>query len=323
MECGLGFAPENLINDESVLKLSPSAIMEFLKSPAHYHARYINKIKKITKPMAQSNLVHMAILEPEKFDNLYSKEPNINDFPEAIWSLDGWKDVCRNLDLKISGNKSEIKQRIFEVDPSYKTRDWDWIVVNQTKGKSIVSETDWNHIAGLKASLEYHPVLKVAMSREGHREQNAWIYDGELNILFRFKMDFLDNTGLIYDIKKCPSAGEKKFSQKIYHDNLYVQAAMYFDFVNVLAQAKIFPAARAFIFAAYEMEVPYIWSAYKVDSGTLDAGEKVYKKAISRLLECRESNTWHGYSNKISDIALPHYAWNDLDHIAEQELSNE
>lgn len=334
MQCGLGPAPDHLKQDPEVLSISPSAIMEFLKSPAHYHAKYIRKIHKQTKAMRQGNQVHMAILEPDKFFSTYCREPNIEHFPNALATVDQWKALCAALDLKVSGKKEELKQRCIEKDAKYKELDWDFIVTHSTQGREVIGESDWTAIDELKASLEYHPKLKSIFARPGFRETFAWIYDDKEKILYKFKTDFVDDMGTIVDIKKTPSAEMRRLSAKIYNENLHVQGAMYFDFWTVLhnnveelkktsALGDVgwidIPKPRAFVIAAFEMASPYIWQPYNLDAGALDAGELQYRKAIMRLKECREKNEWPGYSKKIEPISLPHWAFDQINYDMERE----
>lgn len=326
MICGFGHAPEIYSNDPNILKVSPSAIMEFLKSPAHYHAKYIRGISKKTKAMEQGTQVHMAILESEKFFDSYCREPNKSDFPNSLGTMDDWKAVAKVLGLKVSGSKDELKQRVIEADPKTKELDWDFIVAHATKGKQIISESDWTAINELKMSLEYNQRLKTLFKRPGWREQLAWIFDDENKILYKFKTDFVDETGIIVDIKKTPAADMKSLSRKIYYENLYVQAAMYFDFWMILHQhfpAGEIPKPRAFVFAAFEMESPYIWQDYALDAGAMDAGAQRYKKAILSLMTCRADNIWPTYQKKLVPVTLPHFAWDELDRLAEDEIDVE
>lgn len=331
MRCGFGPAPEEYKNDPTILSVSPSAIMEFLKSPAHYHAKYIRGKKKQTKVMKQGNMVHMAVLEPERFLTHYCREPNRSDFKNSMATVEEWKAMASLLGLKgLSGlKKEELKARVIQANPAAMELDWDLITAKATNGKEIISETDWLHIEGLKESLDYHPKLKAMFARAGWREQMAWVYDEQAKILYKFKTDFVDETGVIVDVKKAPSGEANDFSRKIFYENLYVQGAMYFALWTLLAdhltptedQMKI-PRPRAFVFAVFEMESPYIWQPYNLDPGALDAGEQRYIKAIQRMLECREKNSWPGYSTKIEPISLPHYAWDVLDRQAEKELDD-
>lgn len=334
MRCGFGHAPDEYKNDPSVLKVSPSSIMEFLKSPAHYHARYIRGIKETTKAMEQGNIVHMAVLEEHRFLSEYACEPELINFPDALVTTDHWKVEADKLGLKKTGKKEELIARVCEADPSLKARDWDFIYKCHLAGRKPISLIDWSHVQELKASIEYHPKLKSLLARPGWREQLAWIFDEDRKILFKFKTDFVDDTGVIVDLKKCPSAQVRDFSRKIFFENLFVQGAMYFELWTILhekyipAQDEIeqqvmpIPKPRAFVFAAFEMKMPYIWQPYNLDAGALDAGEHVYVKAINRLIECREKNEWHGYSDKIEPISLPHYAWDILQSDADAEIDD-
>jgi hypothetical protein len=331
MKAGFGETPPEINNDESILHISPSAIMEFLKSPAHYHAKYIRGIKKKTKAMEQGNQVHMAMLEGERFFQTYCREPNKSDFPNSLATKEEWDAIAKVLGLKgVSAlKKDDLKKKVIETDSKYQQLDWDWIVKNATQGKQIISETDWNHIEQLMLSLDYNPRLKKLFSRNGWREQRAWIYDDEAKILYKFKTDFVDETGVIVDIKKTPDASLNGFSRKIYFENLYVQGAMYFDLWTELHKITQelkdefeipIPKPRAFVFAAFEMESPYIWQDYKLDPGAMDAGEQRYKKALIRLQECRAENVWPSYNNKMEDISLPHFAWEQLERLANAEI---
>lgn len=322
MQYGFGETPENILNIECLIKISPSAILEFLKSPAHYHAKYIKGIKKVTKSMQSGSLLHMSILEPDKYYNEYCLEPKIENF-DAINILDDWKAIAKELGLPISGRKEDLKQRIFNIKPELKEKDWDYIKSNYLQGRIPINELEWATIQNCKESLEYTPSIKKLFSLSGFREKLMWIYDDKYNILYRFKCDFYTDTGIIVDVKKCKSASERDFSKKIYFENLYVQAAMYYDLLQKLSELdKTIKKPKAFMFLACEMESPHIWQPYTLNAAALDAGEVMYKKAIIRLLECFKENKWPGYSNKIQDITLPHYAWDMINDDEERQLED-
>lgn len=324
MRCGVGQPPEDILAIEGLLKLSPSGMMEFLKSPAHFHAKYVaKKVQKTTKAMETGNKVHMAVLETELFHSRFVKEPRQEDFKNVLCTADDWKAICKVMGLKSSGAKAEIKARVIEADPKMKDLDWDVIFENHCQGRSPISPDEFENIQSVMESVNNNSKLKSLFARPAIKEQFCWIYDSELNILFRFKMDLCDETGLVVDVKQCPESSPRAFSRKLYHEKLFVQAAMYFDFSEVLHQHCTdmkWPKPRSFLFAAYEFASPHNWMAYNVDSGTLDAGTQLYRKAIMRLIQCRHKGHWPGYSDKIETLSLPHYAWRELDEDAEGEL---
>jgi hypothetical protein len=207
MHCGLGQPPEEILNIPGMIKCSPSALLEFLKSPNHYEAKYIKKEKKEkTKAMETGSKVHMAILEPHKFFAAYAKAPRQDDFKNLLTTATHWKEICKELGLKQSGNKEEIKQRVLEVKPELKEQDWDWIVERASAGKTLISPDEFEAIQYLKESFERDSDMRKVFERPLMKEQFCWVYDSELNVLFRFVMDFVSTDGIIVDLKQTPSA---------------------------------------------------------------------------------------------------------------------
>lgn len=57
--------------------LSYSSLKEFSKSPAHY-INYLNKPRETTPALQFGSLLHLLLLEPQEFDNVYAVSPKFD-----------------------------------------------------------------------------------------------------------------------------------------------------------------------------------------------------------------------------------------------------
>lgn len=309
---GFGPVPEQYLTKD---KISISGVMELLKSPLHYYYKYILKEREPdSQVMIEGRLLHQAILEPDLFHSTYECEPDASLF--AV-TKDDYIKLCEEqviVGIPKSWDKDKFKAAMLAVRPDLKNKFLD--EARNASSRQWLSKGLWDKIARCKRSLEQSKAVNKLVTMPGRTEELGWVYHEELDVVVTFKMDKKTDSGIIIDLKKTPSAEERDFQRKIYHEKLHIQAAGY-----MWVMRGIEPA-RAFVFAAYELSRPFIWQGYVVDAGTLDAGEAMFVKGLMRFKECKKKNHWPGYSEKLIDIALPHYAWSQIEYDAEKELDN-
>lgn len=83
-----------------------------------------------------------------------------------------------------------------------------------------------------------------------------------------------------------------------------LQAAFYLD---GLAAATGDPAKRAFVFAAVETDPPFDVAFYEIGEASIEHGRRQYREALRRIAECRKTDEWPSYPDRLVRIDLP--AW--------------
>lgn len=63
---------------------------------------------------------------------------------------------------------------------------------------------------------------------------------------------------------------------------------------------------------------PFAVAVYRIDEDALEAGRRMYRRALRLWAECLDRGIWPGYSDRIESISLPAWALNqddeELDH---------
>jgi hypothetical protein len=81
----------------------------------------------------------------------------------------------------------------------------------------------------------------------------------------------------------------------------HVQAAHYLNGLE----------AEKFIFIAVEKSYPFAVAVYELDASALLEGGSLAFRDLRRIATCRGLDEWPGYSQEITTLSLPMWAYND------------
>jgi exodeoxyribonuclease VIII len=119
------------------------------------------------------------------------------------------------------------------------------------------------------------------------------------------RLDIIDSTrNEIADIKTCDDASPSAVARTIVNYNYHMQQAMY---KRLSGQSLDTRAFLIFI----EKKPPYCWKIYSMDPEMLEAGNKLFERALTIYNECLAWGNWPGYTSNIETISLPKWALNN------------
>jgi hypothetical protein len=81
----------------------------------------------------------------------------------------------------------------------------------------------------------------------------------------------------------------------------------------VIGAAAVQLPAKHFVHIAIEKEPPYAVAVYRLTEGAIQAGEQELLPLLALYAECTESGVFPAYPDEVQDIALPNYAWSQID----------
>lgn len=110
-------------------------------------------------------------------------------------------------------------------------------------------------------------------------------------------------------VKTARSAGPDDFRRDMYKYGYHRAEAFYQMGYEQIDGQK--PADSVFL--VIEKEPPYLMALYRIDVGSLDAGEQQMRLALDLFARCHKAGHWPGYPATVEDINLPHYAWKEVD----------
>lgn len=258
--------------------ISKSGLDTFARSPAIFYARHLDPMRpprpEPTPAQVLGSMVHTAILEPGEFDNRYAIAPKVDRRTKA--GKEDWAAFVSTLRL---GQEA--------ADP-------DMVVQARAMAASV---------------FRIKPLFDLLSA--GEPEVSAFYLDEPTGAMCRVRPDWVSPAGdgvILLDVKSCMSARPDGFAKSVANWRYDVQAAMYSDGWEFATRQRV----HGFVFAAVEKEYPFAAAAYMLDDDTIEKARKVYRRDLNRYDECRQSNTWPGYSpdpNAIQLLTMP--AWHN------------
>lgn len=183
--------PESQYHAKEIGVVSNSALTELLRSPAHYRAWVAGEREKESDALSFGKAFHCALLEPDRFAQLYVVAPEFGD--------------CRYKANKALRNA--------------------WLAENS--GKEPVAAEWMGQIAGMVASVRRHSLVRE-MLRTGEAEVTALWEDRATGLRCKTRSDFLQRArGLAVDIKTTEDAREKPFVRSVVNYGYHRQDALY------------------------------------------------------------------------------------------------
>ena len=253
-------------------------LMDFMISPAHYYAHYLDPAKENKAPRVAyqwGRAWHAAMFEPEAFASEYVV------IPEGI--------DRRTKDGKALFAEIEASNRT-----PIATKDYAEIMRMVAVGKS--SKT-WRGYASLG---------------EWVAEESLFYTDPETGVELKIRPDYSLNVanGIIIDGKTCADAGLAGFGAACWRYNYLLQAALYCDVWQAIHGNAEPPL---WVWWAQEKEAPYAFRAYIMTPAQHEYGREQYRALLPEVKKCLDSGEWPGYIDEASPMELPAWAQKVID----------
>jgi hypothetical protein len=170
--------------------INQSGLLKMRQSPAHYKA-HTEEERKETAALRFGKMFHCAILEPEKFRDMYV-----------------------TLNEPINARTKEGKQLLADFEA-------------QNQGKIIIKIEEKEQLLNMQKAVYEHPYITKLLSG-GYSELSCFWIDNITNVLCKCKFDYFNpQFDFIVDLKTTEDASEFSLSAAKY--NYHVQNAFYID----------------------------------------------------------------------------------------------
>lgn len=302
---GYGDVPQEI--REKYLVTSPSAIIEFRKSPKAYHWKYILGNREESDAMRQGTLIHKAILEPNVFKNEYCK---ISTELQSYQNKD-LQEMCRENGLKVGGTKADLTERIRELNPDFWTLE-DEMEKQIGLGKKVLPENTWTMIDAIQANLQERNISKYVIDN-GEKEIKGWFMH-ETGVVISFRADAMfknikEGQGCVMDLKTSPKIDTNHVRRWHCAEGRHIQIAAYVDAFSKI-EKRPFENYSYFLFV--RSIAPYDVAEYLVDSAMLDAGRSEITYYIKEMQKCIKDNKWPGEQKDIETTSLSDWDYQNL-----------
>ena len=254
--------------------ISKSGLDKIESSPLDYWWHYLRPVRDPHKPTEAMNFgtaVHLAVLEPNEFDKTYVAMPTINK--------------------RTNVGKAEIQslQAMCEVN-------------NQV----LIDPLDFDTVRRIRDAVFKHPTAKL-LFQNGLAEQTFMFEEPNTGAKCKIRPDWLDqNSGLIVDLKTTEDASNAGFIKSATKYKYYKQAPFYYDGMESLGHER-----SGFVFVNVEKTEPFKIGIHYLDARSTQFGRDEYLRNCETYVKCLESGIWKGYDEKINEVSLPEWVFNE------------
>lgn len=173
-------------------------------------------------------------------------------------------------------------------------------------GLAPILPSTWLVVCDMAEKLAEHPVAGPLMS-EGIQEVSAFGTDEPTGVLRRGRADLLrEDLRLLVDYKTTRNSEPWAFAKDAASYGYHQQHAWYVDLFRDLDIDL-----RSFLFVAQMSEPPYLVTVNELVADAVDRGRDLNARALERFRDCTDSGIWPGFTNDITPIDIPRWAYYD------------
>jgi exodeoxyribonuclease VIII len=251
-----------------------SAIKHFDLTPMHVYQELTDPSDE-TDAMRFGTATHTAILEPERFSQLYVRG--------AAGSLS-------------TKGPREANNQIKADNP----------------GKILVRDKEWPKLVAMRDAVWRHPRAREVLSSEGCTEVSYIWKDPATGLACKARIDRLgmsrEGWPCIVDLKSFGEMGGRLTDnaiKKVIHNRQYhIQAAHYSNGLNQIA-----PFQRRYILMMVEKKPPFAVRMVEIDFASMELGKRQVARWLKKLKKCEDSGEWPGWGEDFDAIGVPEYAY--------------
>ncbi len=253
------------------------SMLEVLReSPAVYHARFIAKSLPPEPPTASmilGTLFHICVLEPERWENRASKEPDYPPAPE--FGPDGKKWLRRK------GSDHEKAWNEYEASIESMRAQW----AGENVGKLVVPANLVEAAEGMAAAVWANKHAKMILDRCQHREFSLRWADPETGLELKSRCDALGE--FLPDLKSAGDIRPQQFLRSVERYGYHRQAHLYQDGAEAYTGERL---PHAIICTTNEK--PYRAAVHVIETRTLALGGQQVRFDLEDLARRIEHQDW-------------------------------
>jgi hypothetical protein len=275
---------------------SNSRLTLLAQSPAHLKAYLDGYGRGDTPATLLGRAIHTAVLEPDTFDSRYiiAEQCTAN-------TKDGAQ--CKNMGLNFTALGWRCGIAAHNKD----------VPISLVSDKVVISPEDRTTCVGIRDSVYAHPAAKALLA--GITPQSAELSlvwnDPDTGILCKARPDYCTEAiagGALVDLKSTIDASKRGFERAIFQHGYHRQGVHYLDG----AEENQIDVAH-FIFIACEKVYPFAAAVYRMRDDVVVWGRQDIQPLRRRYAACLDSGLYPAYSDQVEDIALPPYAYGQIE----------
>jgi len=252
---------------------SSSTLGKIIRSPAHLIASREQDDSGRSDAFKLGSAAHSIILEPESWLGTWGKGVEGDRRTKAV------KEQWKKLHKKYGENQ-------------------------------VLTAKQYDACVAMRDAIENHSTAKALLWSDGESEVTLIWDDPATGVRCKARIDRLPakSSWGIVDLKTTKDAGRKAFGKSLWAYGYYRQAAHYLNGLRILGEPR-----RHFTFCCVEKEKPNGVAVYRIDEGSVDAGEMQVARLLQTYKVCEETGFWPAYPDEIQDISIPPWAFPEID----------
>lgn len=249
-------------------EFSSSAAKEILKTPAHYKHVYIDGHREKKKAWDIGTAVHSKVLGV------------------------GADTVTCPPELLASNGAMSTKAAK------------EWRAEQEDAGHIVVTAAEQAQVNAMAESVLGHELARGWLELPGHAEASMFATDPETGLQLRCRFDYLpDDARGSVDLKTTLDASPNGFAKRAHDLGYHVSRAHYLHTAALAGHPR-----KEMVFIAVENKAPYLVAVYQLALPFAERGERRARHARQLLVQCRETDSWPGYSPNLEFLDEPAYA---------------
>lgn len=259
--------------------VSRSDLLRMLKTPHHFRAHMDPAPdaprKESSAAMEHGTLVHMLVLEPERFPDVYRVGPDVESR-----ALKEWRQ---------------------------------WAALHD--GYHLITPTQHRRAFEQAAQVQAHPVMVAARAATCYPEPSLYWPDPSTGVWLKARPDLLvlreTPHGLsveLIDLKTTADASEQAFNNSVASYGYAAQTELYtWGVEEVLGVTP-----ERFLFLASESEYPYACATYELSHQWRELAQRDICRALDLLKTCGDKDEWPSYPTEPVLLTPPYRLRKDL-----------
>jgi len=265
--------------------LGSSSIRTALRSLKEFYWEFQGEEKKETKDMRLGKIIHMAILEPERFRQCYVIEPI-------------FEGRTQKGELTTNPNCKEVKE---------KREAW---LADLGPTAMVIDENEMEMITGIATSIQEYPDAMMLIE-DARTEVSGYYRDPDTGLGMKIRPDMLliGDVALITDLKSTVDAEEFKFGTQAFGDDKRydIQLFQYAEGARLIS-GKDVPQVHII---AVEKTPPYEVAVYYFLREDLAQAEQDYRATLRKIKSAIEFEKWPQRQMTMQRIRTPKWFINN------------
>lgn len=297
---GVDRAEYDAIDAVNQSRLKPMAI-----SPLQ--AEHEAESREESEAMRFGTAVHVAVLEPDSFNDRYHIMPACDKRTKEGKALyhaalhAAGKGRYAEALAAANSMKGEEKQKALDLAEGY-----------ADEGKIIMPDTgrySYQYACEMGKRMHAHPDIHQLFSR-GHEAEAMLIWtDPITKLLCKGLVDAVveDAWPSLGDVKTARQIYADFFSKEMYDRGYYIQAPFYLD-----GYKEITGKDANFVIAVTQNEPPHDCALYPMGEDTIKLGRLHYRRLMARWLTCVTTGNWPGLPQRPVELDVPSFRLKEL-----------